>query len=525
MSLPITPGTIVGGKYRLTKPLGSGAMGAVWAAVNENTGREVAVKLLTDTDDSLRKRLVREARVYGQLSHPNIVEIIDLGFTDDDEPFLVMELLHGETLAQRLRRERRLDPHEAARIARDIARGLAAAHAKQIIHRDLKPANIFLQTRDDGFQVKVLDFGVGKNLAASDGLHTVAGATLGTLAYMSPEQARGESNVDPRTDLWPVGVLLAEMLTGERPLRGLPAPQLIMMVSRGDLPPVSELAPDASPALQAIIARCLKADRSARIGSALELAAQLDPLTRPAASQPPADEDVDDDAADALLQEAATIKLQPHMVPALLKKAALQALSGTVRMPSQPSRPSPPAVGDESTTLPKGTPSPAPSLPSGPGGTELMLPLPTSRPPAGPPPAPSAPDHRTSGSDWQRPGAPISSQPPSPSLPDHRTSGSAWPSASSPRASMPSTASAPDFQISGSAWPSAPDLQGSGSAWPSAPQPPDPSGASPGAASSSTDSLPMPQQTRAGFPALMLLALLAASLTAGTAILGYILTQ
>ena len=166
---------LIRGKYRLERRLGDGAMGVVWAATNELTSRVVAIKLLAEADEQLAARLRREAKAYGQLKHPNIVEIVDLGETEAGEPFLVMELLEGETLARRLKQAGRLPPAEAARIARDVARALAAAHAQHIIHRDLKPANIFLQKSEDapdGVVVKVLDFGVAKNLAVSDGLHT-----------------------------------------------------------------------------------------------------------------------------------------------------------------------------------------------------------------------------------------------------------------------------------------------------------------------------------------------------------------
>src|SRR3954471_107299 len=137
------PGTVIGGKYRLTHPIGSGAMGAVWAAVNVTIARKVALKLIIRPSPDLRLRLLREARACGGLKHRNIVEVYDVGETAEGDPFLVMQLLSGETLGEQLKRSYRLDPPHAARIARDVALALGAAHAASIIHRDLKPANIF----------------------------------------------------------------------------------------------------------------------------------------------------------------------------------------------------------------------------------------------------------------------------------------------------------------------------------------------------------------------------------------------
>src|SRR5262249_47906055 len=142
-------GDIIGGKYRLTQRIGEGAMGTVWEAINERTGRHVALKLILRPTDDIRRRMLREARAYGSLLHRNIVEIYDVGETETGDPFLVMQLLSGETLADLLMRKRRIEPPLAARIGRDIANAIAAAHDAQIIHRDLKPANIFLHREPD----------------------------------------------------------------------------------------------------------------------------------------------------------------------------------------------------------------------------------------------------------------------------------------------------------------------------------------------------------------------------------------
>ncbi len=213
-------GALIGGKYRLTRQIGSGAMGVVWAATNESLGREVALKLIVSSNDELRMRLLREGRACGGLKQRNIIELYDVGETAEGDPFLVMQLLSGETLASLLKGKRRLEPAHAARIARDVALALVAAHGAGVIHRDLKPTNIFLHEEIDASGdpitvVKVLDFGVAKKSGGeSDGLATVTGGLVGSPAYMSPEQANAQRDLDHRSDLWSLGIVLFELLTG-----------------------------------------------------------------------------------------------------------------------------------------------------------------------------------------------------------------------------------------------------------------------------------------------------------------------
>jgi len=271
------PGSLVG-KYRLIRPIGRGAMGEVWAATNIDTDGEVALKLITSPDPELRRRLLREGRAIGRLEHPNIVQIFDRGETQAGEPFLVMQLLQGETLGDRLRRVRALPPPVAAGIALDVARALRLAHEKQIVHRDLKPANVFLHREPDNDDdvVKVVDFGVSKLSVENEGVVTVMGDLLGSPAYMSPEQIRG-GGVDGRTDIWALGVLLFEMLTGQRPFVGPGVSVLQMIVSR-PAPRVETLVPTLDPALCAVVAGCLERDPARRVASAAELIGLLRPL-------------------------------------------------------------------------------------------------------------------------------------------------------------------------------------------------------------------------------------------------------
>lgn len=273
----MTPGTTIGDKYRLVREIGDGSMGTVWAALNTVTHREVAIKLLPRPTEDLRQRLLREARACGKLRHRNIIDLYDVGLTDRGEPFLVMQLLDGETLASRLLREQSIDPYEAVRIARDVARALSAAHGADIIHRDLKPANIFLHHEEGEYDtvVKVLDFGISKNLADVDGVRTAPGSVLGSPAYMSPEQVRVDPAIDSRTDVWSLGVVLFEMLAGTRPFVGS-IQQVLKQVMTSDPPALTDFNAHVDPALAAIVARCLDRDREQRMPSAAELADALE---------------------------------------------------------------------------------------------------------------------------------------------------------------------------------------------------------------------------------------------------------
>ena len=206
-------GTLVADKYQLIRTIGRGGMGAVWAAINIRTEREVALKLITDENADYRARLLREARACGRISHRNVIEIYDVGETASGAPFLVMPLLDGEPLSRRLRRERVLPPAIAAQIATEIARALSPAHAAGIVHRDLKPENVFLHHEPGAgsIVVKVLDFGISK-VVETDSTTTTTGTILGSPAYMSPEPAKGERYADQRADLWSRGVVLSWLL-------------------------------------------------------------------------------------------------------------------------------------------------------------------------------------------------------------------------------------------------------------------------------------------------------------------------
>jgi len=255
-------------------------MGVVWAAVNQLTEREVALKLIPSAaSKDVRARLLREARACGRITHRNVVEIYDVGETADGAPFLVMQLLSGETLQARLVREKRLPQALAVRIGGEIAKGLVAAHGAHIVHRDLKPGNIFLHSEGgDDFVVKLLDFGVSK-LLTRDVSSTTTGSAIGSPAYMSPEQAKGLKDVGPRADLWALGVVLFEMVAGRRPFDGETPYAVVAEILSGEIPLLEVAAPGTDPQLCALVARCLERDLMRRVSSATEVQFTLQSVT------------------------------------------------------------------------------------------------------------------------------------------------------------------------------------------------------------------------------------------------------
>ena len=261
------PGDVIAGKYRVLRPLGHGAMGTVWAVLNLTTEREFALKLVREERPELRDRLLVEARASGRINHRNVVEVYDVGLTEDGSPFLVMQPLHGESLDELLERGP-LEASVVARIALETARGLEAAHAKHVVHRDLKPGNIFLHKELDGTTVvKVLDFGVSKVMVSDAPTASVTGLAIGSPAYMSPEQACGRK-VDPRTDLWALGVVMFEMLTGKRPFDGDTPFETVAKILEASMSGVLGKLVPHDPALVALATWCLQRDREKRPSSA-----------------------------------------------------------------------------------------------------------------------------------------------------------------------------------------------------------------------------------------------------------------
>ena len=265
------------GPYEIQSRLGGGGMGHVFRAWDARLHREVAIKLLNHdyVMPGMRERFLREARAASALNHPNICTVFDIGEQDGD-PYLVMELLEGETLKDRIQR-RTMQLEEIVAIARETAEALGAAHAKGVVHRDIKPANIFLVDKaNGGVQTKVLDFGLAKiedGVLGSRGRAlelTTAGATVGTLAYMSPEQARGEV-LDSRSDLFSFGVVMYEMATRHVPFQGATSALVFVQLLNHPPEPVREWNEAIPRELEKIIFKLLAKERTARFQTAREL--------------------------------------------------------------------------------------------------------------------------------------------------------------------------------------------------------------------------------------------------------------
>ena len=262
-------------RYEIVRVIGRGGMGTVYEAVNTVIGKRVAMKFL-DGHASRQKEAVarfqREARAASAVESPHIVEIFDAGTSDSGVPFIVMELLRGEDLGYRIRRCGRLELDEALSVTAHILRGLRCAHAVGIIHRDLKPDNIFLVERgDDPCFAKLLDFGISKvRRSGSAPISTLTrkGTVLGTPFYMSPEQAQAQPDVDGRADLWSVGAILYEALTGRPPYVGTTYEQVIVSICMNDAPDVRRDNPAVPQAVAEVIATALERDRNDRFADA-----------------------------------------------------------------------------------------------------------------------------------------------------------------------------------------------------------------------------------------------------------------
>lgn len=288
-------GRLLQGRYRITGLIAQGGMGVVYDAVQVNLGRRVAIKCLHPKyarDSVAIARFQHEAVVSGGFGHPHIVEVFDMGRLEDGAPFLVMERLEGETVTARLRRERRLDLGLAVSIARQTVSALVATHARGILHRDLKPDNLFLVDRGaETPRVKVLDYGVSKAMTSlGDPRLTRAGFVMGTPTYMASEQARGESDLDGRVDLYAVGVILYEMLTGRLAYMARTPAALLMEMQRGAPPRPSLLRPGVPAPVDALVMRCLALKRDDRPRDAAALQRDLHQLGR-VAEESPSDDD------------------------------------------------------------------------------------------------------------------------------------------------------------------------------------------------------------------------------------------
>jgi len=268
----------LGGRYELERPLGHGGMATVYLARDEELDRQVAIKLLAEHlagDTAFRERFLREGRLAARLSHPNVVSVYDAGEAEDGRPFIVMEYVPGTTLAE----VGKLAPDDAVRLIVQACRGLAQAHEAGLVHRDVKPQNLLL--RDDGV-LKVADFGIAR--AAETTALTQAGTVLGTAAYLSPEQALGEA-VTLATDVYALGAVLYELLTGRTPYELDSLADLAVKQREEPITPVSELVPEVSPQVENAVMRALARNPAYRPATAAALEQNLtatSPLEAPA---------------------------------------------------------------------------------------------------------------------------------------------------------------------------------------------------------------------------------------------------
>jgi eukaryotic-like serine/threonine-protein kinase len=415
----LTPGSMLTDNLLLERELGSGGMGAVWLAKNCALGSMVAVKVLRSgghgLSDEVRRRFEQEARGLAQIDHPHVVKLFDYGITLDGEPFIVMELLRGEDLGQRIARIGRLALADAVTIVAQMCRALGRAHQLGVVHRDVKPANVFLLESDGEPFVKVLDFGVAKfaDVGALD--LTKTGAMVGTPYFMSPEQLLDPRRVDWRSDLWAVAVVAYVCLTGKLPFEGETIAALGVSVASGRCTPPCALRPDLPPAIDAWMDRALKQRVDERFQSARELAEALaaaaaltpGPLTwSSVTAAPPIAGAPRPPAPRAWPWVVVAVGLMVGVgATAVYASGALQAPTKsksskrrvTDDEPATSATPTaaptavatPPPVGIAAGTPPVAAPPPATSIPPGPPPPGAPPPSgPPPPPPAGPPPAP-----------------------------------------------------------------------------------------------------------------------------------------
>ncbi|HEU4407471.1 MAG TPA: protein kinase [Polyangiaceae bacterium] len=275
-------GTTLAGKYRLTRKLGQGGMGAVYEATHLRLGQRVAIKVVLPevaARPELAYRFEHEARAAARLRGPHSARVYDVDTSPEGLPYLVMEYLEGHSLRDELRKRGPLPVDEAVRFVREACEGVDEAHRAGIVHRDIKPANLFLSVEGERRLVKVVDFGIAKlSDAGPADYRTATSAPLGTYLYMSPEQVRSPRSVDARTDIWSLGVTLYQLVSGKLPFQGEGALGVVYAVSTQDPPPLRALRPELPAALVAVVERALCKEPAGRFQTVRELADALAPF-------------------------------------------------------------------------------------------------------------------------------------------------------------------------------------------------------------------------------------------------------
>jgi serine/threonine protein kinase/outer membrane protein assembly factor BamB len=276
----LTSGQVISQKYRIDRLLGAGGMGAVYVATNLVLEKRVALKVMGGEFVSRPdwvQRFFREGVAASKVRHPGVVQVFDAG-EHEGAPWMAMELLEGESLREKLEREGRIGAQEVTYLARQVLGALAAVHAVGVVHRDLKPDNIFLENTPDGVRAKVLDFGIAKESQGITSL-TATGTIVGTAHYLAPEQARDSRTVDPRSDLYAMGVIVFESLSGQMPYEAETVPELIAKMYTEPPRSLGALAPGVPLSLQRIVHACLAREPNERPASAQQMLEMLDAAT------------------------------------------------------------------------------------------------------------------------------------------------------------------------------------------------------------------------------------------------------
>jgi serine/threonine-protein kinase len=276
--MSVQVGDILDQKYRIVRLIGRGGMGSVFEGQHVLIERRIAVKVLHSPSPDVVTRFVREAQAAGRIRNDHILEVLDVGALPDGSPYMVTEFLEGETLLQRLARQGRLPPRAAVPLVIELLDGLAAAHRAGIVHRDLKPDNVFLVKEKAGRQdyVKIIDFGISKFTSGQGGLAlTRTGQVMGTPYYLAPEQARDARSVDARSDLYAVGAILYEIVTGRVPFEAVTLSELLVKVVSQSPTPPTRIVPEIDPQFSALVLRAMAREPDQRFQSAEELVAAL----------------------------------------------------------------------------------------------------------------------------------------------------------------------------------------------------------------------------------------------------------
>jgi serine/threonine protein kinase len=326
-------GALIAGQFRLGRELGRGGMGTVWAAEDLRLARPVAIKFLSNdyfNDQQARQRFEREPRLAGKIRSPHVVQVYAEGTTSDGIPYLVMELLEGEDLSARIARQGKCTLVEAGAIVDQICRALSRAHREGLVHRDIKPHNIFLTPEDDDqVFVKLLDFGIAKDVGAPVTALTLTGEVMGSALYISPEQLREPHTVGPSADIWALGVVIYEMLTARVPFEGNTMHEVFFRLTEGRFTPASELSRALPSDVDAFLSKAIQPDRSLRFSSVDELGSAFARIVRAHSS--------------GLLTRPSAKDSGPPVAHSSAPAAALSGTPASAGLVAQANRPSPDA--------------------------------------------------------------------------------------------------------------------------------------------------------------------------------------